>query len=106
MSRPATTPSAPASTAAQSLEACRAIFGASPEDVLIPADGAKETLFQLAEIFRSIAHDALDGRNGQRIKHLAEAGAYLASDFGNFVDCELERLRDNLHKAGVMGEQP
>ncbi|MDP2172002.1 MAG: hypothetical protein Q8J96_16460 [Rhodocyclaceae bacterium] len=87
------------------IDACNATFGSHPEDVIMPINSAAETLMQLHEIFKTISDDALDARHGHRIKALAEAGAYLAYDIGNFAGCEFERLRDSLVAAGVLSAE-
>lgn len=84
------------------VDACRSVFGSHPEDVITPINSAAETLMQLHEIFKTISDEALDARHGHRIKALADAGAYLAFDIGNFADCEFERLRDSLVAADVL----
>lgn len=78
------------------------LFGAHPEDVISPIKSAAETLSWLEEIFRTIARETLIERSECRINALAEMGAYLASDIGNYVDSEHEKYRDCLQKAGVI----
>ncbi len=87
------------------VEACRSAFGSHPEDVITPINSAAETLMQLYEIFKTISGDALDARHGYRIKALAEAGAYLAYDIGNYAGCEFESRRDSLVAAGVLSAE-
>ena len=85
-----------------SVEACRSLFGEHPEDVIAPINSASDTLYWLEEIFKTISREALDARAGYRIKHLAEAGAYLAFDIANFTDCQHETMIDRLRNAGVV----
>lgn len=81
------------------IEMCKALLGKHPDDVLMPMKAASDTLSWLEELFKTIAADALDAREGYRIKHLAEAGAYIACDFANFVGAEHESMRDHLRDA-------
>jgi hypothetical protein len=82
--------------------ACRNLFGEHPEDVISPINSAAEALFWLEELFLTIAREALDERNGYRIKHLAEMGAYLASDVGNYAGYQHETMIDRLRNAGIV----
>lgn len=84
------------------VDACRNLFGEHPEDVISPINSAAEALFWLEELFLTIAREALDERNGYRIKHLAEMGAYLASDVGNYAGYQHETMIDRLRNAGVV----
>lgn len=96
----------PTTTAAPTLvDACRSAFGAHPEDILSPINSAAETLIQLYEIFKTISNEALDANSGYRIKALADAGAYLAYDIGEFAGCEFERLRGSLVSSGVLNAE-
>ena len=85
-----------------SVEACRSLFGEHPEDVISPINSAAEALMWLEEILRTIIREALDEHNGYRIKRLAEAGAYLALDMGNYAECQHETMIDRLRTAGVV----
>lgn len=87
------------------IDACRSSFGNHPEDVIAPINSAAETLMQLSEIFKTISNEALCECNGYRIKRLAEAGAYLAVEIGNFADCEHESMRNALVAAGVLSAE-
>jgi hypothetical protein len=84
------------------VEACRNLFGEHPEDVISPINSAAEALSWLEELFLTIAREALVERNGCRIKYLAEMGAYLASDIGNYAGCRHETMIDRLRNAGVV----
>lgn len=85
--------------------ACRSLFGETPEDVISPIKSAADALGWLEELFNTIKREALDQGNSYRIKHLAEAGAYLASDIGNFADCQHETMIERLRTAGVIPTQ-
>lgn len=85
-----------------SAEACRSLFGAHHEDVISPIKSAADALSWLEELFHTIEREALNERNGYRIKHLAEMGAYLALDMGNYAGCQHETLIDRLRSAGVI----
>lgn len=80
---------------------CQQVFGDHPVDVVSAIGWGEESLGWLEEIFRTIANDALDGRKGYRIKHLAELGAYLALDFSNLSGTQREKYQDNLIASGV-----
>lgn len=84
------------------VENAHAIFGAHPEDVISPIKSAAETLGWLEEVFKTIEKEALEDRGGLRIKKLAALGAYVASDIGNYADCEYEKYQECLQKAGVI----
>lgn len=86
------------------IAACKSLLGTHPEDALLPLGSAKSTLFQLEQIFHCISEMAGLPGAGHRIKHLADAGAYLAMDFGNFADCELESMMNRLRAAGAVPE--
>lgn len=88
-----------------STEIVKNIFDDHPEDVISPIKSAADTLGWLVEIFDTIKNDALDGRNGYRIKHLAEAGAYLALNMADYVGHMHETYLDRLIKAGVVDEK-
>lgn len=87
--------------------ACRSAFGAPPEDVINPLKSAAEALIQLREILKTISNEALDTRTvtGYRLKSLADAGAYLAYDIGEYAGGEFERMRDSLVSAGVLNAE-
>lgn len=82
-------------------DVCRGAFGEHPESVIDALDSASETLYQLKEIFETISRE---NGNSRRLKRLADAGAYIASDIGNFIDCQHEEYRGNLLKAGIIAE--
>ena len=84
------------------IETCHKLFGEHPEDVIAPINGASDALLWLAEILKTISSEALDGCNGIRIKYLAEAGAHLAADIANNLDCQYEAMREHLRAAGVI----
>lgn len=86
----------------QSIEAIRTMFGEHPEDVINPINCASDTLYSLEELFNTIKHEALKEHNGNRIKRLAEIGAYVAQDMANFTDSEYENMIGRLRNAGVV----
>lgn len=88
-----------------SVETCRNLFGENPEDVISPIKSAADTLTWLEEIFITIKNEALNERNGYRIKHLAEVGAYLALDMSNYAGCQHEAMIDRLRNAGVVSAE-
>lgn len=92
-------------TRSTDVEACRSLFGEHPEDVIAPINSASDTLYWLEEIFKTISRDALDASAGYRIKHLAEAGAYLAFDIANFAGCQHETMIERLRTAGVVAAE-
>ena len=61
------------------VKTCQDLFGEHPEDVISPIKSASDAFDWLEELFNTIKTEALNERNGYRIKHLAEMGAYLAS---------------------------
>lgn len=91
-----------ASSAQTFIAACNHAFGEHPEDVISTINSTAETLCQLHEIFKTISNDALDDRKAYRIKALADAGAYLAFDIGNFAGCEQEKMLEKLKAAGIV----
>lgn len=93
--------------------ACKTLFGEYPADVIAPIKSAADGLAQLEEIFITIAREATDDRNGYRnghrlgfrIKRLAEAGAYLASDIGNCTGHQYETMLQRLVDQGIVSKQ-
>lgn len=83
------------------VEACKALFGQYPEDVISPLKSAADALLWLNEICTTIKNEALDERKGYRIKRLADAGAYIAQEFSNYAGCEYETMLDCLNDAGI-----
>lgn len=81
------------------VESVRNLFGEFPEDVISPIKSAAEALDWLHEILKTISQEALSEGNGHRIKHLAEAGAYIAFDMAEYAGTRYEALRDNLRNA-------
>lgn len=67
-----------------SVEIVKKLFGDHPEDVISPIKSASDALGWLEELFKTIEKEALEERNGYRIKELAAMGAYLALDVGNY----------------------
>jgi len=90
-------------SAAQVTEVILRAFDEHPEDIVAQLRIAAETLGWLDEIFTTIKNEALDPRNGFRIQRLAEAGAYLAFDFGNIADHRQEKYIERLRAKGVIG---
>ena len=85
--------------------ACHRLFGEHPEDVINPMKSAADALCWIDEIFKTIQNEALDGRNGHRIRHLAEAGAYIAADMSNFTSCQHETMINRLRAVDVAATQ-
>lgn len=79
--------------------ACRILFGEHPEDVISPIKCAADALGWLEEILKTIQSEALQERNGHRIRQLAEAGAYLAADMSNYAGCQHETMIARLRSA-------
>lgn len=83
--------------------ACEKAFGEHPEDVISPIKSAADLCHWLDEIFKTIKEEAES--NGPvshfRIKHLANAGAYLAFDYSNYLGCHHEEMSACLKKAGI-----
>lgn len=91
--------------ASESTEIVKNLFGDHPEDVIGPIQSAAEALSWLEEIFRTIVAEVrIDSPSGYRIKRLAEAGAYLALDMGDYVSHSHETYLDRLKDAGVIGD--
>jgi len=85
------------------IEFCKRLFDHHPEDVIAPLGYASEAFGWLEELFRTIATDALnERRNGYRIKHLAEMGAYVASESSNFAGNMHETFEEKLKEAGIV----
>lgn len=82
-----------------SIKAVRSLFGAHPEEVISPIKSAADALLWVEEILRTISREAMDERNGCRIKNLADAGAHLASDVGNFAGHAHETMIEHLSTA-------
>jgi len=80
----------------------RNLFGEHPEDVISPINSAATALSWVEEILRTIQQEAKAGRaNGLRVERLAEAGAYLAQDMGNYAGHAYETMINRLCAAGV-----
>lgn len=92
----ATTPSQ--SSRAAAIDACRALFGEHPEDVIAPIKCAADALWWLDEIFKTLSREELHERNSIRIKHLSECGSYLANEFANFAGCQHEAIQTRISK--------
>ncbi|PJK15326.1 hypothetical protein CO613_01045 [Lysobacteraceae bacterium NML07-0707] len=92
MSKTATAPKcAPA-------DACTALFGRPPEDVLSSLQSASEALEWLRELCRIIAEEAraLNAPGALRIVSLAEAASYLACEFCCLTNCDREDMAEHL----------
>lgn len=87
------------------IDACKNAFGDHPEDIISLIKSTADTLSWLEELFKTIEREALNERNGYRIKHLAEMGAYLAFDIANFAGSEYEKMHDALVDAGIIGAE-
>lgn len=87
------------------VENTRALFGKHPADVISPIRSAAEVLGWIEEIFQVISQEVAVGRmNSVRVKSLADAGAYLASDFGNYVGVEHETMLESFRLSGFVAE--
>jgi hypothetical protein len=87
------------------VENTKALFGKHPVDVISPIRSAAEVLGWLEEIFQVISREAEAARmNTVRVKSLADAGAYLASDFGNYVGVEHETMLESFRLCGIVAE--
>lgn len=84
------------------VEAFRRLFGEHPEDVISTIKSASDAMSWLEQLFKTIEREALDEHNGYRIKHLAEMGAYIACDMGNYADSEHEKLLYTLKASGAV----
>lgn len=83
------------------IEVVKAVFGDHPEGVIGVINSAADALQWLEEILQTISREALDERKGYRIKRLAEAGAHLAQDMGDYTGCRHEEMMAKLREAGV-----
>ncbi len=92
----------PKKTENPSVEIVKELFGDYPEDVIIPIKGAADALGWLEEVFITIDKEALDARNGCRIKKLAELGAYLAGNMADYAGCAHETYIDRLKTVGAI----
>lgn len=88
-----------------SKEICKRVFNQLPEDVISPTKSAADALFWLDAIFHSIKDLAEGSRNSFRIQQLAEAGAYIAFDIGNYAGVRHEEMTCSLQAAGLSGPQ-
>ena len=88
-----------------SVEICLSLFGEHPEDVISPIRSAADALSWVGELFTIIEREALNERNGFRIKRLAEMGAYLALDIGNYADSQHGAMIDRLRSAGLVSSE-
>lgn len=86
-----------ANTTIDQQEAVRELFGRHPEDVLAAVKTCDEALSWIEEILRAALREDGD-KNHQGAVYLINAAKYLASDFGNYANCEHEAMRDHMHK--------
>lgn len=77
------------------------LFGAMPEDVISPIKSAADALGWIEEILITIQREVDDPRNRIRVRLLAEAAAYLASDVGNYAGHMYETYLGRLQVAGL-----
>lgn len=85
------------------VENVKALFCKHPEDVISPIRSAAQALGWLEEILQIIVQESGAERiNSVRVKSLAEAGAYIAYDIGNFADDAHETMLESLRLAGVV----
>jgi hypothetical protein len=84
------------------IEVCKSLFDHHPEDVIAPLGYAGEALGWLEELFRTIVADAPDERKRYRIKQLAELGAHVACESGNFAGSMHETFQQKLQEAGIV----
>ncbi len=84
-------------------EAAHKAFDLHPEDVISPARCGAEAFHWLDEIFKTIRDEARNNALGctHRIKHLADAGAYLAFDYANYCGSQYEGMARHLSNAGI-----
>lgn len=84
-------------------EACNEAFGLHPEDVAAPIKAGADVCLWLDEIFKTIREEA--EKNGPvshlRIKYLANAGAYLAFDYANYLGSQHEDMTEKLATVGI-----
>lgn len=83
---------------------CKEMFGEMPEDVIYPIKSASNRLLLLNAIFKAIKNEASEENDPSQIKYLAEAGAYLAIDYGYFADNQHETMMLSLKAQGLAGE--
>lgn len=77
------------------------LFGAMPEDVISPIKSAADALGWIEEILITIQREVDDPRNRIRVRLLAEAAAYLASDVSNYAGHMHETYLGRLQTAGL-----
>ena len=78
---------------------CKRLFGTEhPLDVILPLDQASTVLFQMESLFVAIAADPCASAH---IKRLADMGAYVACDFGNYIDAQHEQFRNAIKQGGA-----
>lgn len=82
-------------------EAVRTVFDDMPEDVISPIKSAADALGWIEEILITIQREVDDPRNRIRVRQLAEAAAYLASDVGNYAGHMHETYLGRLQAAGL-----
>lgn len=88
-------------------EVCRSAFGNHPEDVISVIRTGSELAFELEALFKAIKADLESNPPRLNAARLCDVGAYLASDIGNYIDCEREAMVENLEKAGIIdGSSP
>jgi hypothetical protein len=84
-----------------SMEAAERLFGEQPEDVISPIKGASDAFAWLHEIFTTIRNESQIPQNSLRIRTLAEAGRYIASEFSNYTGQAHETMLQRLQAAGA-----
>lgn len=86
-------------TYAAQIDACRALFGKDPNELLLPMHSAMEALSWLEALLKTIEHELERERPGAAHSlagQLLQMGHYVAADIGNYVGCECEALESLL----------
>lgn len=83
------------------IDAATRLFGEHPEDVISPIKSASNALAWLDEIFLTIRNESQNSKNGYRIRNLAEAGRYIASEFSSYTSQAHETMLHRLQAAGA-----
>ncbi len=91
-----------ADVSAALVESSRQLFGRHPEDVISVVETAVSICSQLEAILVAIKKEVSKSDGCLvRAEHLIEAGEYLASDIGNYLDCQREELVESLSSCGI-----
>lgn len=71
------------------------------KDDIAPIETGRDALYQLEAIFQAIAAAAPGKGNAPQVQWLAKAGAYLAADIANHLDCRHEELLGVIAEGGA-----